>query len=184
MLPCTDGDLTMTWNKLRAAALVLEEAFTSVLLLAIVVLVFVAAITRYFGTPVNWSVDVAQALFVWVIFVGAHQAMLESRHIGVSMLVDRLHPNAHLAIRIAVGALIVAFLVAITVYGTQVSIVNVRRILQNIPVSYSWVTMAAPVGAALMLITTLVRWFDDVRLLLRALRTGVPADLVAGEAER
>lgn len=184
MLPCTDGNVTMTWSRLRAAALVLEEAFTSVLLLAIVALVFVAAITRYFGTPINWSVDVAQALFVWVIFVGAHQAMLESRHIGVSMLVDRLHPNAQLAIRIAVGALIAAFLVAITVYGTQVSIINVRRILQNIPVSYSWVTMAAPAGAVLMLITTLVRWFDDVRLLVRALRTGVPADLVPGEAER
>lgn len=169
----------MTWKRLATLASTLEEAFTSVLLLAIVVLVFIAAITRYFGTPVNWSVDVAQALFVWVIFVGAHQAMLESRHIGVSFVVDRLHPNLRMGIQVVVGVLVAVFLVAIIVYGIQVSIINYRRILQNIPVSYSWVTMAAPVGAFLMLITTLTRVGADVAALLRSRRTGVPVDVAA-----
>jgi TRAP-type transport system small permease protein len=167
----------MTWKRLAAAASTVEEAFTSLLLLAIVVLVFIAALTRYFGTPINWSVDVAQALFVWVIFVGAHQALRESRHIGVSLFVDRLHPNHRVLVRVVVGLLIAAFLVAIVVYGTQVSIINVRRILQNIPVSYSWVTMAAPVGALLMLGTTLLRVGADVAALLQSRRTGVPVDL-------
>jgi TRAP-type transport system small permease protein len=169
----------MTWKRLAIAASAVEEAFTSLLLLAIVVLVFIAALTRYFGTPINWSVDVAQALFVWVIFVGAHQALRESRHIGVSLVVDRLHPNQRAAIRVVVGLLIAAFLVAIVVYGTQVSIINVRRILQNIPVSYSWVTMAAPVGALLMLATTLIRVGADVAALLESRRTGVAVDLLA-----
>lgn len=167
----------MTWKRLATAASAVEEAFTSLLLLAIVVLVFIAALTRYFGTPINWSVDVAQALFVWVIFVGAHQALRESRHIGVSLFVDRLHPNQRAAIRVVVGLLIAAFLVAIIVYGTQVSIINVRRILQNIPVSYSWVTMAAPVGALLMLGTTLIRVGADLAALLESRRTGVAVDL-------
>lgn len=171
----------MTWQRLVSIAAVVEEAFTSLLLLAIVVLVFVAAITRYLGTPINWSVDIAQALFVWVIFVGAHQAMLESRHIGVSMVVDRLSPNAQVAVRIVTGGLIAVFLVAIIIYGTQVSIINVRRILQNIPVSYSWVTMAAPAGALLMLVTTMIRWIEDVRSLARALRTDEAPPQRAGQ---
>lgn len=166
----------MTWKRLATLASTLEEAFTSVLLLAIVILVFIAAITRYFGTPINWSVDVAQALFVWVIFVGAHQAMLESRHIGVSFVVDRLHPNVRMGIQVAVGLVIAVFLVAIIVYGIQVSIINYRRILQNIPVSYSWVTMAAPVGAFLMLITTLVRTGSNVAALIQSRRTGLPVE--------
>jgi len=167
----------MTWKRLATVAATFEEAFTSLLLLAIVVLVFIAAITRYFGSPINWSVDVAQALFVWVIFVGAHQAMLQSRHIGVSLVVDRLHPNHRMLIQVVVGLLVAAFLLAIIGYGIQVSIVNYRRILQNIPVSYSWVTMAAPVGAFLMLVTTLVRVGSDVGALLRSRRTGIPVDL-------
>jgi TRAP-type transport system small permease protein len=167
----------MTWKRLATVASTLEEAFTSLMLAAIVVLVFIAAITRYFGTPINWSVDVAQALFVWVIFVGAHQAMVESRHIGVSLVVDRLHPNHRVLIQVVVGLLIAVFLVAIIGYGIQVSIINVRRILQNIPVSYSWVTMAAPVGAFLMLITTLARVAANVGALLQSRKTGVPIDI-------
>lgn len=159
--------------RLGRALTLLEEAFTSLLLLAIVVLVFVAAITRYLGTPINWSVDVAQALFVWVIYVGAHQALLRRQHIGVSFFVDRLHPNARTAIYLLTSAVIAWFLVMIIVHGTQVSIINVRRILQNIPVSYSWVTMAAPVGALLMLFTTLARMIERGVALARALRTGV-----------
>jgi TRAP-type transport system small permease protein len=169
----------MTWKRLASVASTLEEAFTSLLMVAIVGLVFTAAITRYFGTPINWSVDVAQALFVWVIFVGAHQAMLESRHIGVSLVVDRLQPNARVAIQVVVGLLVAGFLIAIIVYGIQVSIINYRRILQNIPVSYSWVTMAAPVGAFLMLVTTLTRVAANVGALLHSRRTGRPIDIPA-----
>jgi TRAP-type C4-dicarboxylate transport system permease small subunit len=50
--------------------------------------------------------------------------------------------------------LICAFLVVIIWNGIHISIINWRRILHNIPVSYSFVTMAAPVGALLMLLTT------------------------------
>lgn len=160
---------------------VVEEAFTSLLLLAIVALVFTAAVTRYFGTPINWSVDVAQALFVWVIYVGAHQALLGHQHIGVSILVDRLHPNVRTAIFIGTSGVVAWLLLMIIVHGIHVSIVNVGRILQNIPVSYSWVTMAAPVGAALMLVTTVWRMGERTYALARALRRGETVDPIVVE---
>lgn len=138
---------------------------TSSLLLAIVLLVFAAAVTRYLGAPINWSVDIAQALFVWVIFVGASQAMRGSDHIGVSIVVDRLPESARTVIEIAVGVVVVIFLAGIIVYGVQISIVNYRRILQSIPVSYSLVTVAVPVGALLMLLTTVQKIIANIRLL-------------------
>lgn len=162
---------------------IVEEAFTSLLLLAIVVLVFVAAVTRYFGTPINWSVDVAQALFVWVIYVGAHQALLRRQHIGVSFLVDRLHPNLRTAIYILTSGVVAWLLVMIIIHGIHVSIINVGRILQNIPVSYSWVTMAAPTGAALMLVTTLWRMGERSYALARALRRGETIEPVRVRAQ-
>ncbi len=48
----------------------LEEISSQILLGFVVVLVFIAALTRYLGTPINWSVDIAQGIFVWVIYLG------------------------------------------------------------------------------------------------------------------
>lgn len=155
----------MTLKRFFGVAAVIEEAFTSVLILAIVALVFIAAITRYFGTPINWSVDIAQALFVWVVFVGANQAMRASGHVGVSILVDRLPQKTRTMIEIAVNMLVAVFLLAIVVYGIQLSIISYKRILQSIPVSYSFVTGAVPVGALLMFFTTLVRIGTGVHML-------------------
>ncbi len=141
-------------KRVRRIAALGEEALTSALLLVIVILVFIAALTRYLGSPINWSVDIAQALFVWVVFIGANQAMRSSGHIGVSLVTDRLPPVTRTLIEIGVGLIVAMFFIAIIVYGIQVSIVNYGRILQSLPVSYSFVTLAVPCGALLMLITT------------------------------
>ena len=49
---------------------------------------------------------------------------------------------------------IALFLVSIIVSGIHISIVNVGRIIGDIPISYSFVTIAVPVGSFLMLLTT------------------------------
>lgn len=117
-------------------------------------LVFVAALTRYIGMPINWSVDIAQALFVWVIFLGANQAWRNSRHIGIDLFVQKVNARIRFWVQLGLLAIIAAFLVAIIVSGIHITIVNAGRILQDIPISYSYVTMAVPVGSFLMLLTT------------------------------
>lgn len=135
-------------------ATTLEEWLSQFLLGVIVLLVFVAAFTRYIGMPINWSVDIAQALFVWVIFLGANQAWRSSRHIGIDLLVKRFAPQTQSRIQLVLYAVIAAFLVSLIVSGIHITIVNAGRILQDIPISYSYVTAAVPVGAFLMLLTT------------------------------
>lgn len=135
-------------------ATTLEEWLSQILLAVIVLLVFVAAFTRYIGMPINWSVDIAQALFVWVIFLGANQAWRSSRHIGIDLLVKRFAPQTQSRIQLVLYAVIAAFLVSLIVSGIHITIVNAGRILQDIPISYSYVTAAVPVGAFLMLLTT------------------------------
>ena len=135
-------------------ATTLEEWLSQFLLAVIVLLVFVAAFTRYIGMPINWSVDIAQALFVWVIFLGANQAWRSSRHIGIDLLVKRLAPPTQSRIQLVLYAVIAVFLVSLIVSGIHITIVNAGRILQDIPISYSYVTAAVPVGSFLMLLTT------------------------------
>lgn len=132
-----------------------EERVASMIMMAIVALVFIAASSRYLGSPINWSVDLAQGLFVWVVYLGASLAAREDRHIGVSYFVDLLPPATKRAVTAAGNILVIVFLGCVVYYGIQVSIVNVNRQLTSVPISYSFITIAASVGCFLMMMTTI-----------------------------
>ena len=68
----------------------IEFVAGAALLLAIVVLVFIAALMRFLGDPLIWSVDLAQLLFIWLCFVGAARTMRLKGHIGVDLAVRML----------------------------------------------------------------------------------------------
>jgi len=124
-------------------------------------LVFVGAVARTIGSPLIWSVDVAQAAFVWACVLGADVALKRGVHIEIDILVQRFPA----AVRRGLAGLwwlsIAVFLGFLVVYGVQLSMLNVERPLGDTGLSYVWVTAAIPVGAVLMLATTL-------RLLWRA----------------
>jgi TRAP-type C4-dicarboxylate transport system permease small subunit len=143
----------------------LEERFSRLILAAVVALVFLAALTRFFGMPINWSVEIAQALFVWVIYLGANQAWRNSRHIGVDLVYMRLGARVRFTLDLVIYIIIAVFLVSLIIGGIYVSVVNVRRVLNALPISYSFVTMAVPFGSFLMLMTTIekiVRLFQPL----------------------
>lgn len=142
-----------------------ELALAATLMAAIVVLVFWAALSRYVAVPVNWSVDAAQGLFVWVVFLGASQALRRRRHIGIGLVVGGLRPRGQLAVRLALDVLTAAFLAVVIREAIVVSIVNSGRQFPSFALSYSWVTSAAAAGGALMLLTKLV----DIAAALRRL---------------
>ncbi len=141
----------------------IELTLTATLLALIVVLVFAAAMSRYVLTPINWSVDAAQALFVWVVFLGASQALRRRRHLGISVFVDMLSKSQRVWIDIGLRSLIATFLVFIIYYGAKLCILNYGRKLTSFPLSYSYVTLAAPVGCMLMLLTTLHQLYVDLK---------------------
>jgi TRAP-type C4-dicarboxylate transport system permease small subunit len=144
----------MSFANVIRKAVALEEITTQIMMGFIVMLVFIAALTRYSGYPINWSVDIAQAIFVWVIYIGANQAWRNSRHIGVDLLVNLFSPKIQFFFQLLTYIIVAVFLVLLIVYGIQITIVNVGRILGDIPISYSFVTISVPVGSFLMLLTT------------------------------
>jgi TRAP-type C4-dicarboxylate transport system permease small subunit len=57
-----------------------------------------------------------------------------------------------------------AFLLYAIGMGTWLSWISRERSFQGIPeISYSWVTMSMPVGALLLLVTTLLKARDELR---------------------
>jgi TRAP-type C4-dicarboxylate transport system permease small subunit len=141
----------------------IEEVFVCVCLALLIMLVFFAAIFRFVGIQVAWSIDVAQAMFAWTVFIGADLALHRHKHLGVDLLTMRLPRPARRVILFICYILILCFLSVIIFYGTKLCIVNYRRFFYTLPISYSVVTGAGPMGCALMFITVISHLVDFFR---------------------
>src|SRR5690606_4344421 len=138
----------------------LELAICFALLAGITGLVFTAAIMRFFGHPLIWSVDMAQLLFVWLCFFGSNKAMREKGHLGMEVLVSRLGYQRRFWLELFCTALIIGFLLILMNEGRKVPRVNRERTVGDSTLSYAWVTVSVPVGC-LLLAATLV--YNTVR---------------------
>jgi TRAP-type C4-dicarboxylate transport system permease small subunit len=141
------------------------EAFiAAVLLILMVLLIFLGGVMRMLGTPINWSTDAATCFFAWACFLCADIAWRNNSLMSIEILMDRLPANLQSACRLLNYAIIVAFLVYLIGAGSYLSWISRVRTFQGIPgVSYSWVTLSLPVGAALLLITTMLKVRSELR---------------------
>lgn len=141
----------------------IEELLSKVLLALLVLLVFVPAVTRTFNRPIIWSIEIAQLLFAWLAFLGANQAMRANAHIGVDVLTRHLPPRPRQAVALFNLALIAAFLAALLWYGLELTFVSVDRRFMTTNLSFAFATAAAPLGAALLLLTTIGKLLEILR---------------------
>lgn len=133
------------------------------LLVLMVALIFLGAVARLLGHPVNWSTDFATAFFAWACFLCADIAWRKNSLMSIELVTDRLPPQVRRACRMLNHLVIAAFLLYVIGMGTWLSWISRERSFQGIPeVSYSWVTMSMPVGALLLLITTLLKARNDL----------------------
>lgn len=135
----------------------IEEVVVVTLLSAVVLLVFIAALLRWFGLSVAWSIDMAQLLFVWVCFIGADLSLRIDKHIGIDMLTKKFPLKVQNIIALLNNILIMAFVLLIFYYGTKLGIKNYKRHFNTMPISYSYVTFSAPFGCLLMALTVIGR---------------------------
>jgi TRAP-type transport system small permease protein len=141
----------------------LEFAVAKALLAAITVLVFIAAVSRSIGSPVEWSDDMAQLLFVWLCMLGANRAMRLKMHMAMDYAIKRLARTPRWLVELLNGALILAFLMTLAWSGYNLTMLNRQRIFGDSGLSYAWVTIAIPVGCALMSIEVVIHMIRSFR---------------------
>lgn len=135
-----------------------ESFLTKIFIVFLVALVFVAAATRYMGYPINWSVDIAVCLFAWCTFLGGDVALRKDKLMNVEFFVSKLPPETRRRVELLNLFIILVFLGALVVYGSKLSYTTRFRTFQGIPwFSYTWVTISVPIGAILMMITTILK---------------------------
>lgn len=140
-----------------------ELALCFALLAGITGLVFAAALLRFFGHPLIWSVDMAQLLFIWLCFIGANKAMREKAHLGMTVLVARIGYKRRFWLEVTCAALIIVFLLVLAVEGSKLTWLNRERTFGDSAISYGWVTVAVPVGCTLLATTLAYNMFRAFR---------------------
>lgn len=144
-----------------------EEVLAGLLLVAILVLIFGAAVARGLGRPLAWGMDMATFLFAWAVFLAADAAMRHDRHVSVDVFVNRLPKRVQCYMAVINHVIIAGFLGFLIVYGIWMSYLTRFRTFQGIPgFSYTWATLSVPVGGSLLFISTVLkigRIFGDHR---------------------
>lgn len=139
-----------------------EDFVTNFLMLSIVMFVFTAAVMRWAGSPVAWSVDIAQLLFVWLIFLGANRALRENRHIGVDFFVKKMPDKVREFIDIILYLLILGFLIFLSWHGILLSIENSIRQINSLSISYAFIAASVPIGCFIMSVTIISRTIHSI----------------------
>jgi TRAP-type C4-dicarboxylate transport system permease small subunit len=135
-----------------------EAIVAAVFLLLMVALIFLGGVARLFGHPLNWTIDLATCFFAWACFFCADIAWRNGSLMSIDLLTERLPDRVREVLGWCNYLIISVFLIYVIVAGLWLSWVSRARSFQGIPeVSYSWVTMSLPVGAVLLLVTTLLK---------------------------
>lgn len=135
----------------------LEELVAVLLLAGTVVAVLVGAIGRSMGHPVPSGPEIAQLLLIWTCMIGADLVIKRGEHIRISALPDALPPNGRRLLHLVCVTCILAFLAYCGWLGWHLALSNWAREMGASGLSYGWVTLAFPVGCALMIVSVIRR---------------------------
>lgn len=128
-----------------------------VIVAAMVLIVVLQVVARFLLIPIIWTSEATQNLMIWLTFVGGAAAFAHGEHIAVELLVARVRPRLRAAIGLLVHLALLAFFFVFALYGWRLAVINLSASGYTLPISQFYVTLAVPVGMALVLLSALAR---------------------------
>ncbi len=145
--------------------LMFERNAAKILILSMIVLVFASGVARFLGHPINWAVDMSTFMFAWACFFAFDVAWRENKMMSVDLFVKRLPKKVQKVIKMVNYFIISAFMIYLIVWGSQLTYTTRFRKFVGMPnFSYSWVTLSVPVGASLILRTTIAKMINELKM--------------------
>lgn len=152
------------FTRLYSAVTAIESVLVPVFVAAITALVFLSAMMRTAGYPLNWTVDTSLLLLAWTVGLGGDLAIRKNRVVNVDMIVNFFPPKVRKLLALLWCLVMAVFLICLVKYGIDLCVSNRKRVYQTLQIGYIWATAAVPAGAFLMLISTIIRfvkiWLD------------------------
>jgi len=156
------------WAGLRRRALmadrtigVLAEAIGAALVVAEICILFAGVVSRYvFGSPLMWTDELANFLFLWMSMLGTVVALRRGEHMRLTTFVNSLRPQWGRWLG-TVGALVViVFVLEILLPAAQYLEVQQSTELITLSISDGYRVVAILVGATLTAIIALLRLLE------------------------
>ena len=141
-----------------------EVAVASICLITCVSVIFISALLRVIGHPINWATDFSLLLFAWSTFMGADIAFRAGKLVNVDILANMLPDCMRKWNKIVIYSVCLIFLCALVYLGLIQSVKTWHRSFNGISwLSYTWVTLSVPVCCLSMVVTTLLKIRDTVK---------------------
>ena len=141
----------------------IESACAAILLIAVVVLVGVAAAARALGSPIIWSIEVAQLLFLWLCIIAIDVALQQDRHFGIGLVLDNLPPPARKAMQIINLLVLIGLLAYLLQFAWKNMILMHPRLDGALQTPGSYFHASMVVGFVLLLRTLAVNLMTAIR---------------------
>ena len=140
---------------------VLAEAIGAALVVAEICILFAGVVSRYvFGSPLMWTDELANFLFLWLSMLGTVVALRRGEHMRLTTFVNSLRPQWGRWLG-TVGALVViVFVLEILLPAAQYLEVQQSTELITLSISDGYRVVAILVGATLTAIIALLRLLE------------------------
>lgn len=134
-----------------------EKTMAALFLFIIVATMAAQVVARYvFGTPFQWSEEVARLALIWLTYISAAFVMAEGRHIAVDMISSRVSDRGKLTIE-CLSYVVVAGSCLLLLIGGAKFVWYVGKVgSPALDISKSWWYGAGMVGLLLMAVHSLV----------------------------
>lgn len=140
-----------------------ETGCAILLLTAIVALVAIASIARAVGSPIIWSVEIAQLCFVWLCMFSADLALQSERHFGLSILSDALPPRKRQMLELANKTVLIGLLGFLLYYAWINTQLMHPRLIGATQMHGSYIHASMVVGLCLLLRTMISQAYTLAR---------------------
>lgn len=141
----------------------IEFACAALLLVAVVLLVGVAAASRAMGSPIIWSIEVAQLLFLWLCIVAIDLGLQHDRHFGIGLVSDNLPASGRKALQILNLAVLIGLFVYLLQFAWRNMILMHPRLDGALQTPGSYFHASMVVGFVLIIRTLAVKLAGTIR---------------------
>lgn len=153
----------LKWLNLNA-----EKALASLLLAAIVLLIFGNVIMRYIlNASLSWGEELTLWLFVWFVWLGVSYAFHTGDHVRITVLRDLLGERARLFADVVIALLVLGFLVVLSVECIKLIrmpfVASQTSVVLGLPIPILYAS--APVGAILSSVRVIQHLIRTLRLI-------------------
>ncbi|NWK55536.1 TRAP transporter small permease [Verrucomicrobiaceae bacterium N1E253] len=104
--------------------------------------------SRYLvGNQIRWTEELATFLLVWLVFCGAAIAYRDNAHLGINLLMTKLHPGAAKKLRIVALIIVLFFTLAVMVVGgIQLTMERLHfgQMMSTLGIQKAWLYLSVP----------------------------------------